>query len=81
MKSLKTNKKNISWGKKDNNGIILTSKEEIQERWASFYEDLYADSNTCDPIPVPDDETKIPNTTIDEIYSHVNKMKKDKNLC
>ena len=32
MKKLKTNKRNISWGIKDKNGKILTSREEILER-------------------------------------------------
>ena len=41
MKKLKTHKRNISWGIKDKHGKILTSREEILERWAPFYEELY----------------------------------------
>ena len=40
MKKLKTRKRNISWGIKDEDGKILTSREEIIERWAKFYEEL-----------------------------------------
>ena len=50
MKKLKTRKRNISWGIKDKNGKILTSREEILERWATFYEELYDDPNTCAPL-------------------------------
>ena len=39
---------------------------------------MYADPKTCDPIPVPKNETEIPSITTDEIYARVNKMKKDK---
>ena len=42
MKKLKTTKRNISWTIKDKNGNILTSKDEILERWALFYEELDA---------------------------------------
>ena len=54
MKKLKAKKRDISWGIKDKNGKILTSKEEILERWANFYEELYADPNSCEPISVRD---------------------------
>ena len=59
MKKLKAKKRNISWGVKDKNGKILTSRDEILERWATFYEELYDDPNTCDPLP-PDNENPIP---------------------
>ena len=49
MKKLKAKRRNISWGVKDKNGKVLTSKEEILERWATFYEELYDDPNTCEP--------------------------------
>ena len=46
MKKLKTTRRNISWGIKDKNGEILTSKDDILERWALFYEELYNDPTT-----------------------------------
>ena len=45
MKKLKTRKRNISCGIKDEDEKILTSREEILERWAKFYEELYDDPN------------------------------------
>ena len=60
MKKLKTNRRNISWGIKDKNGKLLTSKEEILERWAIFYEDLYADPSVCQPIDIDASEPSIP---------------------
>ena len=54
MKKLKTRKRNISWGIKNKDGKMLTSKEEILERWATFYEELYDDPNTCEPLPTND---------------------------
>ena len=48
MKKLKTHKRNISWGIKDKNGKILTSKEDILERWATLYEEFYDDPNNCE---------------------------------
>ena len=78
MKKLKTNKKNISWGLKDKDGNIITSKEEILERWANFYEDLYDDPNTCNPIHVRDSELSIPNITIEEICVSIQKSKSGK---
>ena len=40
IKKLKTKTRNISWGIKTKDGVVLTSKEDILERWAQFYEDL-----------------------------------------
>ena len=77
MKKLKTHKRNISWGIKDKNGKILTSKEDILERWATFYEELYDDPNTCDPLPTPD-EHPIPPILKSEISSAINKLKSGK---
>ena len=66
MKKLKTTRRNISWTIKDKNGKILTSKDEILERWALFYEELYNDPITCNPIPT-DGELPIPSITRSEI--------------
>ena len=63
MKKLKTRKRNISWGIKDEDGNILTSREEkILERWAKFYEELYDDPNNCEPLPT-NNELSIPPIT------------------
>ena len=55
MKKLKTTRRNISWGIKDKNGEILTSKDDILERWALFYEELYNDPTTCDSLPAEEE--------------------------
>ena len=73
MKKLKTHKRNISWGIKDKNGKILTSKEEILERWATFYEELYDDPNVCDPLPTVG-ELPIPSITVGEIVNGIIKF-------
>ena len=77
MKKLKTHKRNISWGIKDKNGKILTSREEILERWATFYEDLYDDPNICDPLPTTG-ELPIPSITKEEIVSAMNRLSSGK---
>ncbi len=38
VKSLKTNKRCISWGVKNINNEILTNKDDILEQWATYYE-------------------------------------------
>ena len=73
MKKLKTHKRNISWGIKDKNGKILTSKEDILERWATFYEELYDDPNVCDPLST-EGELPIPPITVSEIVNAINKI-------
>ena len=73
MKKLKTNRRNISWGIKDKNGKLLTSREEILERWALFYEELYDDSKTCNPLPT-DEELPIPPIMKSEIVSAINRL-------
>ena len=55
----------------------MTSREEILERWASFYEELYEDPNTCNPLPT-DNEEPIPPITKSEIESAINKLKPGK---
>ena len=50
LKKLKAKPKNISWGIKDPDGNLLTSKDEILERWATFYEELYFDDSLAPPI-------------------------------
>ena len=77
MKKLKTKKRNISWGVKDKNGKVLTSKDEILERWATFYEELYDDPNTCDPLP-PDTENPIPSILKSEVASAIDKLSSGK---
>ena len=59
IKKLKAKTRNISWGIKDHDGNLLTNKDNIIERWAKFYEELYFDDSTAasiddvsyDPIP------------------------------
>ena len=51
----------------------LTSREEILERWATFYEDLYDDPNICDPLPTTG-ELPIPSITKEEIVSAINRL-------
>jgi len=63
MKRLNTPKRNIIWGSKDKNGKILTSKDGILERWASFYQDLYDDQNSHNEINIPDNIPDIPSVT------------------
>jgi len=48
----------------------LTSREEILERWATFYEELYDDPNTCDPLPTSGD-LPIPSITKEEITTAI----------
>ena len=43
IKRLKSKQKNISWGVKNKKGEVVTDKVKILERWAEFYEELYAD--------------------------------------
>ena len=38
LKRLKSKPKNISWGIQDNNGTVLTIKDDILEHWAEFYD-------------------------------------------
>ena len=78
MKKLKTNRKNISWALKDKNGKLLTSKEDILERWATFYEELYDDQTTCHPIDVSHSEPPIPRIIKREIQAALKKLKSGK---
>ena len=75
MKKLKTNRKNISWAIKDKDGKLLTSKEDILERWAAFYEELYADSTNCHPIHVDPGEPANPPMMTSEIEGALVKLK------
>ena len=77
MKKLKTKRRNISWGVKDKNGKVLTSKDEILERWATFYEELYDDPNTCEPLP-PDKDNPIPTILKSEVSSAIDKLSSGK---
>ena len=52
---------------------MLTFREEILEQWATFYEELYDDPNTCDPLPTSE-ELPIPSITKDEIIAAMNKL-------
>ena len=78
MKKLKTNRKNISWAIKDKNGKLLTSKEEILERWATFYEELYEDNTTCHPIDIGPSVSPIPRIIKREIQAALKKLKSGK---
>ena len=77
MKKLKAKRRNISWGVKDKNGKVLTSKEEILERWATFYEELYDDPNTSEPL-LPDVENPIPSILKSEVTSAIDKLSSGK---
>ena len=78
VKQLKTTKRNISWGVKDDNGNLLSSKEEILERWASFYENLYNTHHTSEPISKPSETLNLPDITKNEIDAAINKLKSGK---
>ena len=56
IKRLKSKPKDISWGIKDQDGTVITNKEQILERWASFYETLYSDNFVDSVIDVSGDE-------------------------
>ena len=77
MNRLKTKRRNISWGVKDKNGKILTSKDEILERQATFYEELYDDPKTCVPLP-PDTENPIPSILKSEVVSAIENLSSGK---
>ena len=78
-RKLKTNKNNISWGLKDKDGNILTTKEQIQERWASFYEDLYScDSNKETMIINYKDELEILMIIEEEIRAAIKQLNSGK---
>ena len=77
MKKYKTNRKNISWGLKDAIGKLLTTKEDILERWANFYEDLYSDPTIYQPIEVDPSESAIPRILKIKIEKAILKMIKD----
>ena len=85
LKRLKTKPKNISWGIKDKNGTLLTNKDQILERWANFYEELYADDSNNSPIN-DSSEDEIPAIRKNEIEAAINTMKDGKspgldNIC
>ena len=74
IKRLKSKPKNISWGVKNKEGEVVTDKEKILERWAEFYEELYAD----DPSTVNIDdscEEAIPNFLKCEVETAINELK------
>ena len=77
IKKLKSNPKNISWGIKDKNDNILTSKSEILERWAEFYVQFYFDDSLDTEI---DDSTEdpIPKIIKSEIIHAINHLKTGK---
>ena len=77
VKKLKTNRKNISWAIKDKNGELLTSREEVHDRWTEFYEDLYADDTPCEPLNV-DNKQAIPPIMKSEIETSIKKLKSGK---
>ena len=74
IKRLKSKQKDISWGIKDSNGNILTDKENILERWAEFYEELYQDNSVATNV---DDtlEDEIPTILRHEVEHAIRKLK------
>ena len=79
MKHLRAKRRNIHWGIKDKDGILLTTKEQILERWASFYADLYAESSVDPQTPIViTNELDIPLILETEIIDGINKLKKNK---
>ena len=79
MKHLRTKRRNIHWGIKDKDGSLLTTKEQILERWASFYADLYAESSVDPQTPIViTNELDIPLILETEIIDGINKLKKNK---
>ena len=83
MKELKTKKRTISWGIEGKDGTVLTNKDEILERWAGFYEELYDDTP---PTIQPKTNLDIPPITLFEVEESIIKLKKGKstgldNIC
>jgi hypothetical protein len=83
MKELKYKKRSISWGIEGKDGDVLTNKDDILERWASFYEDLYADEP---PIIQTKSKLNIPPITLAEVDESVDRLKTGKstgldNIC
>ena len=77
IKKLKAKKRSISWGIQNKDGRVLTSRSEILEQWATFYEELYNDDYT--PIPVDDScDPNIPEITNSEIEHHIKLLKNGK---
>ena len=62
---------------KNKNGELLTSREEVLDRWVDFYEDLYADDTPCEPLNV-DNEQVIPPIMKSEIETSIKKLKSGK---
>ena len=77
IKKLKAKARNISWGIKSKDDIVLTSKEDILERWAEFYEELYSDDSISPQI---DDsrEDPIPPILLSEIEHAISNLKNGK---
>ena len=77
MKKLQTSRKRnqTAWGIKASNGTPLINKIDILERWAAFYEELYADNQST---PLFDTEETIPEILHDEVQAALNICKNDK---
>ncbi|XP_072048653.1 uncharacterized protein [Amphiura filiformis] len=64
---------------KDKNGIPTSSREEILNICAEFYQDLYSShSNQSKPNFLSPDQTDIPNVTVREVETAVKQMKDNK---
>ena len=74
LKNARTRKK-TSWGIKSSNGSPLTEKVDILERWASFYEELYAGNQDHPEIETEDTIHKI---LLEELHKVLTILKKKK---
>jgi hypothetical protein len=59
----------FSWGK-GQKWKKMPSMEEILERWATFYEDVYDDPNKFDPLPTTGELTYSSNNKIRNCISY-----------
>ena len=75
MKEIRKKKTKV-WGIKNKNGILQTSKEDILNRWAEFYEELYYQHHSDPPRYV--DEEPIPPILMSELEFALRKLKKEK---
>ena len=78
MKRLKLSKTvNVkSWSMKDKDGNVLTKHDEILERWAEFYENLYFDERVN--TEKFEEDVSIPPVMYDELVYAINKLKSEK---
>ena len=77
IKRLKTKPKNINWGIRNRQGKLLTDKDDILERWAEYYENLYKDTPSALPTNVNLEE-KIPSILKVEVENAIKLLKPGK---